>query len=526
MFPGPIAPDTWGGVGGEASRAGWVWAPPVEMGRRLWTATTDDLGSPITFVSQAGLAVSAADHGNLVFAVGRVSRPEGPVNEPRLFAFLRETGGAVWSRPVGMISLDSFASPALDRARGTVVYASGRWVRAFDLWDGEEAWTCELARNVVNASPAITSDLDGANRLFITDFDGFGGEASLYCINVDPFDPARNPFQPGEIVWSVPIGGSSGNSPAYLERSRGGLGLVYVASVGEFGWEPGRIRAFPAAAPAAPPPAWEFTNTIPEGFFGGVSAAPPEILGGAPRVYAASYAFSGGLSSANLVRIDGATGELAWSVPCGRTQSTPLVLPGGRLVVSTGIQGFGSVPSIRVYLDQGTSATTLWDTALDSWNDLDFDGLIDPGEYLRVGGWTQQPAALMFGGRVAILCGAIPEGTFSQPSNEMFLMDLEAYPASPSFIIGQHPGAGGSAAATGSDAYSVGVDGLVAFGTARDKFDIDLSGAVTIDDLYAWEVGLGMRDVNDDGIADEQDRAALMVSLRLGLLQSSGVGGR
>lgn len=486
----------------------------------------DESGVAITFVSQAGLVVAPVGSEGLVFALGRVTRVEGPPNEPRLFAFHRDTGSVSWSQPVGPISLDSFASPALDAGNGRIVYASGAWVRAFDAVNGDPAWACELERNVVNASPAITTDMPGANRLFITDFDGFGSEGRLYCINIDPFDESLNPFEPGQVVWSVNVGGSSGNSPAYLERSRGGLGLVYVASVGEFGWEPGRIRAYPANATSAPAPAWEFMNVIPEGFFGGVAAAPPEVMGEAPRVYAASYAFSGGLSSANLVKVDGVTGQLVWSAPCNRTASTPVVLPGGRVLVSGGISGFGSIPSVRMFLDQGAAVSTLWDSAIDSWVDHDQDGQIDPDECLRLGGWTQQPVALLFGGRATGLCGTIPLGPLSVPSNVLSLIDLESHPSSPSFVLLQHLGAGASPAVAGPAAFSVGTDGLIGLGTSPDKFDLDFSGSLTIDDLYHWEVGLGERDLNDDGVADEQDRAMLVASLRLGVIRGSGIGGR
>src|SRR5690606_6027006 len=92
-------------------------------------------------------------------------------------------------------------------SRGQVITASGRFVTAFDLGTGSLRWQTELGRNVVNASPLVVED---SGRLFITDYDGFGLSARLYCIDLGPPNP-------GAILWSVTIGGSSGNSPAYAD---------------------------------------------------------------------------------------------------------------------------------------------------------------------------------------------------------------------------------------------------------------------------------------------------------------------
>src|SRR5437667_342863 len=77
----------------------------------------------------------------------------------------------------------------------------------------------------------------------------------LYLIHLDPAYP---PPAPRDILWSVPIGGSSGNSPAAAAS------LVFIATVtDESGLSPGRILAYPAGAPSAPEPLWTFTNTEP-----------------------------------------------------------------------------------------------------------------------------------------------------------------------------------------------------------------------------------------------------------------------
>jgi outer membrane protein assembly factor BamB len=504
--------DAWPGPGGSPCRTGVLAAPQLNMQRRTWVGTRDETGVTINFLYQANLAVSSPALGDHVYALGRVSRAGGPANQSRLFAFARAGGACVWSVPVATPVLDSYAGPVLDVQRAVVIVGSGQVLAAHDARSGDLVWSRTLDRAIVNATPVITTDRPGRDRLFITDYDGFGSGGSLYCINVDPFDPAHNPFSPGEIVYQVGIGGSSGNSPAYLPASLGGLGLVYVASPGDFGAGMGRIFAFPVEGP--PVPVWVFENVIGTGFFGGVCVAPPSQAGQPPHVYAASYAFSGGHSSANIVKIDGATGALRWSAPSNRTSATPVVLPGGRVLVSGGIQGFGTVPSLRLYEDHGTFGVPVWDSALDTWQDLNANGLMDLGEYLRVGGWTQQPVAMIFAGRTHILAGVVPAGQATQPSPELFLIDVDAMPGSSGFVIGTHTGAGGSPAPAGVGAYSVGASGLIALGPDTGALDGDADGVRTVDDLYAWEAS--RVDVDGDGVPGESDRLLLIGIVRLG----------
>jgi len=505
--------DCWVGAAGDASRAGWLGAPAPTLQRVAWIATSDETGAAIDFIAQAGVAVAPRRLGDLVMALGRVSRPGGTPNEPRAFAFSRSTGGCVWSSPVAPGVLGSMSSPTIDSVRGTVIIASGREVTAFAAHSGELVWTATLAREIVNASAIVTDDLPGRDRLFITDYDGAGAEASLYCINVCPFDASQNAFVPGEIVWRVAIGGSSGNTPAYLRRRDGGVGLVYVASVGEFSFNAGKIFAFAANADT-PELAWAFENFDGLGFFGGVCVAPPSVAGGAPRVYAASYAFTGRIDSANLVRLDGRTGEPHWSVPSNRTITTPVALPGGRVLLSGGIQGFGSVPSLRLYQDFEDHATEVWDSARDTWVDADGDGSMDPGEYTRLGGWTHQPGVCAFAGRVHAVCGVISAGQFSNPSERLFVVDVDEHPASGSFIVGEHAGSGGSPAVLPGVAHSIGAAGLVAFGPTPAGLDVNADGVRTIDDLYAWEIGDGYRDIDADGVVGPLDRGLLHATMR------------
>lgn len=70
---------------------------------------------------------------------------------------------------------------------------------------------------------------------------------------------------------------------------------------------------------------------------------------------AASYSFTGGRTSANLVKLDALTGVMSWSVGCNRTASVPVYVEGGRVVVAGGLDGFGSIPTLQLFDDLGTS---------------------------------------------------------------------------------------------------------------------------------------------------------------------------
>jgi outer membrane protein assembly factor BamB len=401
-----------------------------------WLRADDGNGNPIAFIGQAGVVTD----GSHVYAVGRVN------SAYRLFAIRISDGGIEWSQPVPAPYADSWSTPACDPPNGTVLVAAGRMLSAFDAATGAPRWQAPLARSVVNASPLVTTDRGPADRAFITDYDGLGGDASLYCINLDPLS-ASNPFQPGQVLWSVPIGGSSGSTPAYSG------GTVFVASVtDETGLGPGRILAFDAGATAAPAPLWIADNPTGLPFFGGVS-----VSGGA--VYAASYAFAGGQTAANLIKLDAATGALLWSTPCNRTDSTPIPLGDGRIVLCGGVIGFGSAPSIQLLHDDGASATMLWDTALDTWQDLNHNALMDPGEYLLVGGWTHLP--LFAAGR--LYAGAIDAGTTTfGPCTDLYALDLSRTPSQPGFIAEHVAGLGSTPAVAGGSLYTVGAAGLYA----------------------------------------------------------------
>jgi len=490
-----------------------VERPLPGCSEETWDSTRDETGTTIRFANSVGVAVSGSGQGSLVFALGRVSRLGGPSNEPRVFAFTRDGGEPVWSRPVVSPSLDSWSSPVLDPCNGTVIVCSGRMVAAFDQVTGEPRWQRQVTRVIVNASPLVTGDLGPRDRLFVTDFNGGGTSGRLYCINVDAFDAGVNPYQPGDIVWSRVIGGTSGNSPAY------DAGVVYVATNGRFFTpptpsEPGAILAFSAEATLTPEPLWTFANVENLGFYGGVCVK--REAGGTPMVYAASYNFAltGPLASSNLVKVNGASGQLVWSAPCGRTSTIPVPLPGGRVLLSEGVRGeFGSAAALSLYGDTGGSAQMLWNTALASWMDVNGNQVIEEGEYKPMGGWTMQPVVSQFGGVSLAVVGLLP-GSAGEQTEELLVVDLGKGPLDPGFVVSEKHGPGNPAALAGTTLYSTGEHGLYAFGATTLELDLNADGVVTVDDLYAWEQGLGGTDVNHDGVSDAEDRAWVASAVR------------
>jgi hypothetical protein len=490
-FPA-FAQANWPTQGGSSARAGTGTFFPPSLASPRWVATHDCLNRPITFDHHAG----PVTWGDLVIAVGRVA------GHDHLLAFDWWTGVCQWATPIPSRVLNSWSTPTIDAENGTVLVASGASLSAYNLADGSFCWRADLFLDVVNASPCVTGDLGPRDRVFITDYDPFGEGSSLYCINVDPWDPVTNPWKPGDIVWQAPIGSASGATPAYL------AGRAYVAVAGEFSFGPGRIHAFTAEQSGPAKPEWTFVNCQPSGFYGGVTVrAGP----GGTCLYAASYEFFGGIHSANMVKVDALTGDLRWSIPCGRTSSTPVVVGDGRIVLSSGVLGFGSAPEVALFLDLGTHATRLWSTALNTWIDVDQDNRLDVGEFMLAGGFSTQP--IVSRGRIVV--GAPPQNSsLSSPYDALLVMNYLQFPFSNYFIVDYTSEGGNSAAMADGSLYTIFPGGLSAFGGPLSRYDVNGDGIVDIEDLYAWFAGQGNLDIDGDGDVDFDDAAALEEFLR------------
>ena len=490
----------WTHLGGAAARSSVTTDEPVSIAQSAWVLDAQLAGESISFVGQSGVVT----WDKYIYAVGEIS------GCAHVICASKADGVIVWSAQIPEPVLDSWSSPVIDIANRSVVVASGDQCLAFHAIFGFPRWTAPLDLNIVNASPLITDDLGPADRLFITDFDGyyiFGG-GHLYSINTDPYHPTANPFQPGEIVWKIDLdAATSGNSPAYQD------GVVYVADAGAPSTSgAGRIRAYDATTPSPPAHLWQTINPSGLGFFGGVS-----ISNGA--VFAASYSFTGTQLSANLLKLDALSGAVEWSEPCNRTSTIPVVLDDGRVAVSAGLLGFGSVPSVQLFQDNTTSATMLWDSAIDSWFDTNTNGQLDIGEFISTGGWTTQ--ALIFdapSGAVLMAGGTEASGPFGAPET-LFVLNMDVPPSSPSFVIETYTGAGSTPAYDSNAVFTIGQNGLVCFGSPPPAplSDMDRDLLTTPEDAYLWGegVGAGGLDVDQNQTVDLQDLLWIEAEIRI-----------
>jgi hypothetical protein len=415
--------------------------------------SADETGAPIEWVWQSGVVVGL-DH---ALAQGW-SR-----GEPRVFAVGLSGGAAsatvAWSSVVDEPVFNSWSTTLVDASNTAVVVASGEELTAIDIFTGSRRWTAPLQNPIVNASPLITDDLGGADRVFITDASAFG-DGRLYCVNADPRSTG-NPFDPGEIVWSVVLGDTNGNTPAYL------AGVVYVSTAG------GKVLAFDATATSAPEPLWTFENPS-AGFFSGCAVRSD---GAGVSIFAATYAFSGGHLNSHLIELDAMTGAEQWRAASNRTDATPIPLDGGRVVLSGGLSGFGSQPSLQLFRETPGGAELVWDTALDTWEDLNGNQRLDPGEFLPAGGWTHQP--IVTGDM--ILCGAIPvSGSSFGPCTDLYMLDLSLAPSDPGFVGDRFEGAGATPALTDAGLITIGASGLHIFSVCYADCD-NSSGAGDLD---------------------------------------------
>ena len=497
------AQSTWPQLAGHASRVAIGPSGPKALGLPSWVVSADQSGNAITFLGQSGPVVTR-DH---VLAIGST----GPANARvyKLVAIDRRKGHVTWTRTIATPQLESFSTPAIDERNAVCIVATGSTVAAFDLSTGNPSWTAALVHPVVNASIVIADDSPGRRRAFLTDYDGYGIDAHLYCINLDHPLPPLNPFEPGEIVWTAPIGGASGASPACAD------GRVYVATVGEFGLTGGTIMCFDALATDTPQPIWTSSNPLDIGFFGGLCVS-------GDAVFAASYSFFGGTASSNLVKLSAKDGSPLWSVPCNRSASIPIPLPPKpgqsepRVLLSGGLSGFGTRPTLQLFTDHDSHATLEWESSTATWIDANANGQMDPGEYLSIGGWSHQPVVSTIAGLrafVGTLSSASGSGT-GTACMTLTQIDLNTLPAPGGFVVSQAAACGSSPAIADANLYTIGAQGLYAFGPTPPQFDVDADGQVNIEDLYAWEQGWGQRDVDQNGQVEADDRDLLIAELR------------
>ena len=494
LFAAPLAtpvradPGDWTHLAGDATHVSVRAAVVPSLAAPAWVASVDRNHSAITF----NTGTTPVTFGQHVFALGVSAGVD------HLYAINRATGAVDWQQPIPAPIFGSVSTPAVDVENGTILVAAGSSLQAFAAASGTPLWSFAVQREIVNSSPVVTSDLGPSDRAFILDYSGFGASATLYCLNVDQFDAAFNPYQPGALVWSLELEtGVIGTTPAYAD------GILYVPDSGTFTpAAAGAIRAFPATTDTAPAPLWVTPAPNGDAYYGGIAVIP----GTSPILFAATYTFFGGQLNSSLVKIEATTGTVLWSVPAGRTNSIPVPLADGRIALSAGVDGFGSAPSIQLFQDLGSTASLIWDSALVTWIDADNDQQLDPGEYRPLGGFLQQPAVAQQFTGPHLIVGA-PGATFD---TDLSVLDLNTTPDDPAFIVAHIAAAGGPPALAGRTLYSIGAAGLYAFGSFTCPADLNADGLVDDTDFVLFAQAYDnfadpAADFNADGLTDDID---------------------
>jgi outer membrane protein assembly factor BamB len=372
-----------------------------------------------------------------------------------------------------------------------VLIGSGEKVFALDAQSGEQRWATQLEKFVVNASVCTAVDIPHT-RAFITDYDGFGTQGKLYCINLDP-NESSNPYEPGEIVWSVRIGSTCGNTPTYKD------GVVYVTSINGPNNVSGTIYAYDATAGPNAIKLWEATDTSFEGYYGGLTVTKEGYL------YAVNYDWAEAEEdNSAMCKIDCSNGNIVWITHAERTDSVPVVA-GDKIYVSGGIAPdplwfVGTRPKVEAYRDDGNSVTKLWETP----------------SSMVVGGWTNQP--VYANGKLYV--GAIPlDGDYFGAYTKLYILNVSVEPNDPNFIIAHYDAnkCGNSPAVTYDSIYTIGSNGLFKFYQPALLSDIRKDGKTDTRDLNelvnAWlcdePIGVKRSDLDLDGDVDFEDFCVL-----------------
>ncbi|MEQ8315886.1 MAG: PQQ-binding-like beta-propeller repeat protein [Phycisphaerales bacterium] len=440
---GALADDAWTHAGRTTARVALVESDPPVLRSPLWVYDAGGLFEPVAqatpVISEAGTAV----------VLGMIDA------EAHVVALEARTGDELWRTPIDAPVFGSWSSPAIG-IFDEVVVATGTSVVRLDLFTGDEVWATDLGQSIVNASPAIEFRT-GIVR--VTTYDPFGGAARLVTLDLAS----------GDVVSDPVIGSASGATPAL------NLLRTYVALTD------GAIRAFNGAGEV-----WSTDTT--QGFFGGTVFADN-------AVFAASYGFGGGRDNSAIMKLDALSGDVLWQTPAERTDAMPIPLGDDRVVLSAGIDGFGSIPTVQVYQDLGASADRLWDLATSTWDDLNGNGEIDPGEYLAAGGWDHQPAVIETPDGFLLLAGA--------PTGGLVLLDLDADPSGAAFVRGSSDLGGGSPAIAQGVAISAWADHVAGFALGElCVADFDGDGSLTIFDFLAFQNAFDAGDPAADCDAD------------------------
>ncbi|MCK4753009.1 MAG: PQQ-binding-like beta-propeller repeat protein [Planctomycetes bacterium] len=477
-------PNDWLHFGKTVARCSVAVDGPniIDSSTLAWVAD-EDPQDPEYFIEFEG-ATGPVVYDGMVYIYAKYFEPneEAPTGfdytKSQVVAYDANSGEMEWTTPIEIAIWDSWSSPSIDIKHDTVLIGSGYKVYALDAQTGTEQWSTQLEKFMVNASVCPATDIVHS-RAFITDYDGFGTTGKLYCINLDA-NEVGNRYEPGEIVWSETIGGTSGDSPSYKD------GVVYVGTISGVSSGYGTIYAYDATATTATK-IWEKSDPNFDGFCGGLNVTKEGYI------YAANYDWDeDGEDNSILCKIDCSDGNVVWITDVERTDSMPVVA-GDKIYVSGGFTYDGSRPKVEAYQDLGNSAIKLWETPSN----------------MVVGGWTNQP--VYANGKLYV--GAIPlDGNYFGSYTELYILDVTLTPSDANFVIDHYDTkeCGSNPAVTYDSIYTMGYDGLFKFHQPALLGDVDKDNKIDTYDLYelsdAWlydgDIGVNRCDLDVDGDVD------------------------
>jgi outer membrane protein assembly factor BamB len=483
-------PNDWTHLGHFAARHSIAVDGPntVNDTTLQWIADEDpqDPNYGIEFETASGVVV----YRGFVYGYAEYYNEFGEYTNSQIVAYDSNSGQQQWAVAIDIAVWGSSSTPCIDTKNNQVLMGSGNQVYALDYESGTIEWTTNLEKDITNASICTALDIPAA-RAFITDYDGFGTTGKLYCINLDPNEPG-NQYDPGDIVWSVTLGSTSGNSAAYKD------GVVYVGCISGKTSGYGTVYAYDATAQTIPVKIWETSDPNFDGFSGGVTVTDSGFL------YASNYDWANEVEDNSILcKIDCNNGDIIWMTDTERTNCMPVVV-GDKIYVSGGFDGWGSFPKIQAYQDHGSTVTKLWQTPTD----------------MVIGGWTTQPVYA----NNKLYVGAIPlGGNYFGTYTDLYILDVSLTPDDSEFIIDSFSGAGNSPAVTYDSIYTIGYndasghDRLLKFKQPLLLADVKKDNEVNAQDLNmmtdSWlnniPIGLDRSDLNLDGVIDFLDFALL-----------------
>ena len=395
-----VAQDSWTHRGRTAARNGVVSAAAPSIATPRFV-TTDSR----TLVGQSMPVV--ADH--RIFVYARNAAKTG--NE--VLAFSEVDGSLLWAQAVGAAQQDSWSSPTIDTARGTVLMPSGTKVTAMKADTGAIVWetTLNASLPIVNSTVCVCGDL-----AFVSTQSPYTSAGRMYAINLNP-DHAT--LAAGEVVVSKALSKSLSNEAAY----DAGLDRLFVSDYG------GYLRRWTTACVED----WAFAAPTPATTYGTFAAG---VALDGDYVYAATYNYYG---SGRLFCINKNTKAQLWVAASERTDSVPIVTD-TMVLLSGGLPGFGSTPKIEAF--HKTTGAKLW-------------------EWTSAGYWTTHPIVV----GTSLFVGAYSGSDgFYAACSDLYALDLTKTPTDDGFVLGHFAGAGSSPAYANGNIYTIGAAGLHAFG--------------------------------------------------------------